>query len=109
MSLTKNAATARLMREMGASEATIADALVAATSLMHTAALAQRDVADAPALKAQSALLHLTKLLTGLVEARGEAMRVHGQLLDIGREMGATEVPFCPSRASIEIEERQVA
>lgn len=109
MSLTINTATARLIREMGTSEATIADALVAATSLMHTAALAQRDVGDAPSLKTQSALLHLNKLLAGLVEARGEAMRVHGQLLDIGREMGATESPFCPEASAVEPKEQQAA
>jgi hypothetical protein len=96
MSLTKDTATARLIREMNASESTIADALVAATSLMHTAAIAQSEVADVPALETQSALIHLNKLLGELIGARGEAMRVHSKLLDIGREMGATETPYCP-------------
>lgn len=108
MSLTINTATARLIREMGASEKTISDALVAATSLMHTAALAQHEIDDAPAIKAQSALLHLNKMVTGLLEARGEAMRVHGQLLDIGREMAATEVWFCPESKQAS-EDRHVA
>ena len=72
MSLNMNAATARLIREMGESEATIADALVAATSLMHTAALANREFPDASVIKAQSALAHLNKMVAGLVEARGE-------------------------------------
>lgn len=108
MSLTMNAATARLIREMSASEAAIGDALVAATSLMHTAAIASHELPDAPVTKAQSTLSHLTKMVAGLVEARGEAMRVHGQLRDIGREMGATEVWYCPD-AAIDIEQREVA
>lgn len=108
MSLTKDAATARLIREMSASEACISDALVAATSLMHTAAMAQSEVTDVPAIQAQSALVHLNKLLGGLIDARGEAMRVHTKLLDIGREMGATETPYCPD-AVLPTEHHQAA
>jgi hypothetical protein len=108
MSLTMNAATARLAREMGASEAAIADALVAATSLMHSAALVSSEIPNAPVTKTQSTLAHLTKMVAGLVEARGEAMRVHGQLRDIGREMGATEVWYCPD-ATLDSEQREAA
>ena len=96
MSLNLDTATARLSREMAISESKIAEALVAAASLMHTAALAQQEVSDAPAVKTQSALMHLNKLLNDLIAARGEAMRVHGQLVEIGREMAATEIPYCP-------------
>ncbi|MEQ5789315.1 hypothetical protein J3454_15595 [Erythrobacter sp. NFXS35] len=107
MALTVTAATARFNREMMASEAAIADALVAATSLMHTAAIAQRDFPDAPVIQSQSALLHLNKMLASLIESRGEAARVHGQLRDIGREMGATEIPFCPdAEATLPLAER---
>jgi hypothetical protein len=109
MPLNKEAAAARLIREMGASETTIADALVAASSLMHTAALAQSEFADAPALQTQSALLHLNKLLGGLIDARGEAMRVHSQLLDLGREMGATESPFCPKNTGLNSQSQRAA
>lgn len=96
MSLTMTAATARLVREMEVSEIAIADALVATSALMHSAALAQREFPEAPTVKAQSALIHLNKTLTGLIDAQAEAKRVHSQLLDIARVMGATEVPFCP-------------
>lgn len=109
MSLTKDAATARLIREIGASEAAIAEALVAASSLLHTAAIAQSEFTDAPALQTQSALLHLNKLLGGLIDARGEALRVHGQLLDIGREMGATESPYCPPKNALEEQHQRAA
>ncbi|RNJ62763.1 MAG: hypothetical protein EDM03_08925 [Porphyrobacter sp. IPPAS B-1204] len=109
MSLTIDAATARIVRELHASEATICDALVAASALMHSTALADSQFAEVPALKSQSALLHLNKMLSGLIEARGEALRAHSQLLDIGREMGATESPYCPPRNSLEAEQLQAA
>jgi len=96
MSINLDAATARLAREMGDSEAAIADALVAVTALLQSTAVAQRDIADAPAVQTQAVLLHMNKLLADLISARGEALRVHGQLLDISREMGATEIPYCP-------------
>jgi hypothetical protein len=109
MSLDVTAATARLVREMGNSETSIADALVAATSLMHSAAIASRDCGDAPVVHAQTALLHLNKMVGGLIQARGDAARVHGQLLDIAREMGATEVPWCPPVKSIDRDDHRVA
>jgi hypothetical protein len=109
MPLEMNAATARLVREMGVSEHMIADALVATTALLHSAALASRDVPDAPALKSQSAFLHLDKMVASLIDARGEAMRVHAQLLEIGREMGATETPYCPPTKALEAEQQIAA
>lgn len=109
MSFTTDAATARFAREMVASETTIAEALVAAASLLHTAALASREFSDLPALKGQATFLHLNKMVTGLIDARGEALRVHSQLLDIGQAMGATESPYCPPRNSIEAEHQHAA
>lgn len=109
MSLTIDAATARILRELHASEATISEALVAASSLLHSAALADQQIGEVPALKSQAAFLHLNKMLSGLIDARGEALRAHGQLLDINREMGATESPYCPPRNSVGIEDRRVA
>lgn len=108
MSLTLTAATARLVREMEVSEIAIADALVATSALMHSAALAQREFPEAPTAKAQSALIHLNKTLTGLVDAQVEAKRVHSQLLDIAREMGATESPFCPE-ATADLSQQKAA
>lgn len=109
MSLTIDAATARILRELHASEATISEALVATSALMHSAALADRQIDQLPGLKSQVAFLHLQKMLSGLIDARGEALRVHSQLLDINREMGATESPYCPPRNSQSDEHRHVA
>jgi hypothetical protein len=99
MTLHLQNATVRLSREMDASETTLSEALVSATALMHSAAVALRDVPDSPKVKVQATLLHLNKLVAGLVEANGEAARVHGHLLDIAREMGATELWYCPPKS----------
>jgi hypothetical protein len=109
MSLEINAATARLVREMNTAEETIADALVATAGLLHTAATASREVPEAPVLQAQAALLRLNKMVGSLIEARGEALRVHGQLLDIGREMGATETPYCPPVKGLAADQQKAA
>lgn len=109
MSFTTDAAAARFAREINASENTIADALVAAASLLHTAALASRDISDVPALKGQATFLHLNKMVAGLIEARGEALRVHSQLLEIGQAMGATESPYCPPRNAVEVDRQHAA
>lgn len=89
-------ATVRIARQVTASETSLNDTLVQLSALLHSAAIAQQAFPDAPAARVQSALLHLSKTMTSLVEARGEMVRTHGTLLDIAREMGATERPECP-------------
>ena len=81
MSLDLTTATARIARELGESEVAIADALAKTTALLHSAAMAGRDVPGAPKIESQRALLRLQKIVGGLIEARGEAARVHDQLL----------------------------
>lgn len=94
--LTLHNATARIARQVNASETSLNEALVQVSALLHSAAIAQKAFPDASATRVQSALLHLIKTMTSLVEARGEILRTHGQLLDIAKEMGATELPECP-------------
>ena len=98
MSLTLETATVRIGRELRESEDAIAEALVACSALLHTAALAQRDVGVASPAQAQRTFSRLLKMNSGLVDVRGEAMRVHGELLDLARETGATEEPTCPEK-----------
>ena len=109
MPLNQNTAAARLVRELNETEHTIAEALIAASALLQTAALASRDVPEVPVVQSQSALLHLGKMVTGLIDARGEALRAHRQLLDAGREMGATESPYCPPHNATDTEYQQRA
>lgn len=94
--LTLHNATARIARQVNASESSLDEALVQVSALLNSATIAQQAFPDAPAARVQSSLLHLVKTMTCLVEARGEMVRTHGQLLDLAREMGATERPECP-------------
>ncbi|MBX7513587.1 hypothetical protein K3179_03400 [Qipengyuania sp. GH38] len=95
--LDRNSATARLTRQMQSTESAVSDALIQTLSLMHTAAMAQRDV-DATPQASQAALLRMGKLVEGLLAAQSDAMRVHGQLADIAREVNGPEEPTCPDR-----------
>ena len=107
--LNVHSATARIARQTISSETALDDALVEVSALLQTAASVQKEFPDAPALRVQSTLVHLGKTLNGLLEARGEIMRAHGQLLDIAREMGATERPKCPDYAFATVVEDQQA
>lgn len=89
-------ATARIVREMRVSESAIDDALVTTTALLHSAALALREIDGAKSAKSQAALGRMHKMIADLVCVQNDAMRTHVQLLDIAREMGATEQPTCP-------------
>lgn len=93
--LDRHAAVARLSREMSSSEQSIATALVDATALLHSCALAARDN-TAPAALVHAAFQRVQKVTGALVEARGEAARTHGALLDIHRATCGTEEPTCP-------------
>ena len=94
--LTVHNASVRIARQVSTSEASLDEALVQVSALLNSAAITQKAFPNAPVNRVQSALLHLSKTMTCLVEARGEMLRTHGQLLDIAKEMGATERPECP-------------
>ncbi len=93
--LNSHSATARLVRQMKSTESAVSDALIEALGLMHTTAIAQRDVA-APAADTQAAMLRMSKLVEGLVSAQSDTMRVHGQLSQVSREVNGPETPTCP-------------
>lgn len=94
--LNHQSASARIAREMLVSERSIATALVDITALLHSCAIAARDN-KAPAAEVQAAFLRINKVAAALVEARGEAARTHGALLDVKREVCGPEEPGgCP-------------
>ena len=95
--LDRNSATARLTRQMQSTESAVSDALIQSLSLMHTAAVAQRDI-HTDAHDSQAALLRMGKLVDGLLSAQSAALRVHGQLADIAREVNGPDEPTCPDR-----------
>lgn len=97
MSLDRHSATARIAREVRAAEASISASLSNITALLHSAAVAQASVEGAPAAKSHAALLRLSKMVSGILAVQGDAARVHGQMLDIHRELaGPAEPTDCP-------------
>lgn len=93
--LDNHSATARLGRQMKSTESAVSAALIEAVALMHTAAVAQRDVA-APVAETQAAMLRLSKLVDGLVSAQSDTLRVHGQLVDVSRVVNGPAENDCP-------------
>ena len=100
MPLDRDTAAVRIVREMKESEQAIADALVATTSLFHSAAIAHRDVGGVPAPKSFAAFKRLQNMTGSLIDTQSEAARVHSILLDIGIETGAFDEPTCPDQKS---------
>ena len=96
--LDRHAATARLTRQMQSAENAVSTALIETLALMHTAAIAQRDVGSAPR-ESQAALLRMSKLVETLVDANSDTLRTHGLLADIAREVNGPEEPTCPDDA----------
>lgn len=95
--MTKNAPllAARLQREVPTAEAKIDEAIIALSSLMASMVTARRETA-VPASTGQATILRLAKAQMSLVRVSNEVLRVHGELLDIGREMGSFDIRDCP-------------
>ena len=100
MSMTVNAAAARLQREVPAAEASIDDALITLTNLMHTMIVARRDTGVA-ANTGQTAIARLAKAQLALVEASSDVLRVHGELAKVAQEQCAMPMD-CPKSAELD-------
>ncbi len=96
MPLDINSASARVTRNLCSTEDSIDTALVEATALLHSAAIARRDISGVGGATAQGAMIRLSKIVSSLVDVQGDAKRAHAQLLGIAHELGATEQPGCP-------------
>lgn len=88
--------TARLQRDVPNAEATIDDALIAVSSLMTSIVTARRDT-GVPAVTGQSTIQRLAKAQMSLIDASGDVLRVHGDLLRIGKETAGLDLHDCPS------------
>ena len=91
--LDRTAATARLSREIKDAEARIADALVSATALMYSCAIASRDN-DASPSHVHAVLTRSQNTITRLVDARAEVTRTHGALRAVFRETAGPMEPY---------------
>ncbi len=89
---------ARLEREVPTAEAKVDDAIIALSSLMTSMVTARRET-GVPAQTGQSSILRLAKAQMSLVSVSSDVLRVHGELLDIGKEMGSYDLRDCPKGA----------
>jgi len=100
MSISSSAMTARLEREMPEAEFRIDDALVAVSTLMTSVVTARRDIDGVPAVGGQATIQLLAKAQLALVGVSGDVLRVHGNLVRIGRETAGYDLHECPQFAS---------
>ena len=95
-----NLNAARLQKAVPAAETQIDDALIAVSSLMATVVTARRDTLGVPAARGHATIQRLAKAQVALVGVRGDRLRVHGELADIGRETAGLDLHECPTIAS---------
>lgn len=86
---------ARLECDVPSAEAKVDDAIIALSSLMTSMVTARRET-DVPANTGQATILRLAKAQMSLVGVSNDVLRVHGELLDIGKEMGSFDIRDCP-------------
>lgn len=95
-----HAITTRLEREVPEAEFRIDDALVAVSSLMTTLATARRDIRGVPPVRGQTTIKRLATAQLALIGVSGDVLRVHGELVEIGKETAGYDLHECPEFAS---------
>ena len=94
--MTIQIAATRLQRDVRIAEDSLTQALVDTTALLHSAALARRDVPmDNKAIGA-APLLRMHRALGGIIGASNDMVRAHGGLLEVAVEVGIMDEPTCP-------------
>lgn len=93
MSMTVPVAQMRIARDIREAEHALNEALLRQASLFNTMIAARKETGADP-FAGHEALLRLSKSQQALLEAGGNLARVHGQLLDVQREMGVGDE--CP-------------
>jgi len=94
---------ARLREDVPAAERTIDDALIAISSLMTSAVTARRDTDGVPATRGHVAIRRIAKVQNALIDASGDVMRIHGELVEIGRETAGYDLHECPNVAGANV------
>lgn len=90
----------RITRDLQEAEAALDEALIRQANLLATMVRARRETAVGP-FTGQDALLRLAASQKSVLDASGELARVHGKLLDVGREMGSGLVDDCPPKGAL--------
>ena len=103
MSDTNQIHVARLERDVPSAEFRIDDALVAVSTLMTSVVTARRDTAGMPPARGQASMRRLVKAQLSLLDAGADILRVHGELVEIGRETAGYDLHECPDVVSASI------
>lgn len=93
----------RITRDLHEAEAAIDEALIRQANLLATMVRARRET-SVGAFTGQEALLRLVASQKSMLDASNEIARVHGRLLDVGRESGSLLVDDCPARGALPAE-----
>lgn len=94
MTMTPPVAHARISRELVDAESALNDALLKQSQLFTSMIAARRDVVPGH-FTGQDVLMRLNRSQQELLASGGDLARVHGRLVDIGREVAGT-VDDCP-------------
>lgn len=87
----------RITRDIQEAEAAIDEALICQANLLATMVRARRET-SVNAFTGQEALVRLVASQKSMLDASNDMARVHGKLLDVGRENGNLLVDDCPPR-----------
>lgn len=99
MSDTIHIHVARLERDVPSAELRIDDALIAVSTLMTSVVAARRDTAGVPPSRGQASMRRLVKAQLSLIDASADVLRVHGELVEIGRATAGYDLHECPTVA----------
>jgi hypothetical protein len=88
MALDRNAATARIARQLRTAEKATDNALLAAAELMASLLQARVDDDSLVVHTGQKAIMRLVRAQQSLVDGGSDIFRVHDEMSHIGRELG---------------------
>ena len=90
----------RLQQAVPEAEAQVDGAIIAMASLMTEVVTARRAIPGVPATKGHATVHRIARAQMALVGVSGDILRVHGDLVEIGRETSGLDLHECPSVAA---------
>jgi hypothetical protein len=92
--------TTRIMRAIPAAESDIDTAMISIATLMATLVQARKD-SDVPSSTGQIALVRLAKAQVSLVGVSSDMLRVHKEMLVVGKEFSGLDIHECREMAKL--------
>ena len=92
---------ARLQHDVTAAETSVDDTLITISTLMSSVVAARRDTSGVPVVKGHATIRRLATAQLALVDPSGDIHRVHGDLVEIGRETAGYDLhQECPKASA---------